>query len=101
MQMFRHYLISGRVQGVGYRAFVHRTANELGLKGWVRNLADGSVEALVGGAIELQQQLEMELKKGPPRSLVESVHCRIVDVSIVWENFTIARDGDSTWSKPS
>lgn len=97
--MFRHYLISGRVQGVGYRAFVHRTARAMGLKGWVRNLSDGRVEALVEGSSETQQKLETELKKGPSRALVESVQSRIVDVAVVWENFDIASDGDTTWSE--
>src|ERR1700723_1486749 len=93
--MIKHYLISGRVQGVGYRAFVHRTANRLSLLGWVRNLSDGRVEALVDAPENGHQAFEIELKKGPSHALVESVKCRIVDVSNVWENFSIAKDGSS------
>lgn len=99
--MFKHYLISGRVQGVGYRAFVHRTASRLKLTGWVRNLHDGRVEALVSGPEETQQKLQGELEKGPSRSFVESVRSRIVNVSFVWENFSIAADGDAEWSQDS
>jgi acylphosphatase len=64
-------------------------------------LSDGRVEALVEGTPEQQLRLEGEIKKGPPHALVESVQCRIVDVSNVWENFSIVRDGDTTWSEPS
>ncbi|NJL26073.1 MAG: acylphosphatase, partial [Calothrix sp. SM1_5_4] len=54
----KHYLISGRVQGVGFRAFKHRRAVELGLRGWVRNLSDGRVEVLARGPGETLSQFE-------------------------------------------
>jgi len=99
--MLKHYLISGRVQGVGYRAFVHRTASALKLTGWVRNLRDGRVEALVSGPEETQQKLQGELERGPSRSFVESVQSRIVNAPFVWENFNIAADGETQWSQDS
>lgn len=89
------------MQGVGYRAFVHRTAAALKLTGWVRNLNDGRVEALVNGAEEAQQKLHRELERGPNRAFVESVQCWIVDAAFVWENFSIAADGDAEWSQNS
>lgn len=97
-KQIRHYLISGRVQGVGYRAFVKRTAERLGLCGWVRNLADGRVEALIAASENQFRQLEAELKQGPSHALVEQLRGRIVDDSFVWENFSIASTGDKEWS---
>src|ERR1700722_7577787 len=47
--MVRHYLIQGRVQGVGFRWFVHQEAAGLGLRGWVRNTEDGHVEVVAAG----------------------------------------------------
>ena len=94
---YRHYLISGRVQGVGYRAFAHRTAERLGLKGWVRNLGDGRVEALIQGSEEQIRRLEVELKQGPSHALVERLNCRIVETSEVCENFSIAPNGEGEW----
>ncbi|UCE42138.1 MAG: acylphosphatase [Candidatus Aminicenantes bacterium] len=67
-------LISGRVQGVFYRDNTRRWASSMGLSGWVRNLPDGRVEALVEGEKEKIQSLERKLREGPPLSRVESVH---------------------------
>ena len=67
------YRISGRVQGVGYRAFVVDTARAEGLGGWVRNLPDGCVEAHVEGDAEALTRLEWRLRQGPPRAWVEDV----------------------------
>ncbi len=69
----RHYLVNGRVQGVGYRYFVQSAARRLGLSGWVRNLPDGRVECTAAGTFELLEALERELRKGPAMSRVESV----------------------------
>jgi acylphosphatase len=97
----RHYLISGRVQGVGYRAFAHRTAQRLGVTGWVRNLEDGSVEVLAHGSEDQFLRLEVELKQGPAHALVERLNCRIVETSEEWENFSIAPNGDGAWQSDS
>ena len=93
----RHYLISGRVQGVGYRAFAHRTALRIGLCGWVRNLQDGRVEALVSGTEEQFTSLEIELRKGPAHALVEQLNCWIVETSENWDTFSIAPNGETEW----
>jgi acylphosphatase len=69
----RKYVISGRVQGVGYRYFALRVARELKLHGWVRNLPDGRVEALAAGPATRLKRFDGELRIGPPRAEVRSV----------------------------
>lgn len=71
--MVLHFLIRGRVQGVGFRWFVHREASELGLRGWVRNTDDGAVEVLASGPAEDLDELRAELKKGSRGSRVDKV----------------------------
>ena len=68
------FVVTGRVQGVGYRAAVQGKALFLGLRGWVRNREDGAVEGLVGGdsATDLETFREF-LRKGPPAAQVEAV----------------------------
>ena len=63
----------GRVQGVGFRYFVWREAEELGVDGWVRNRADGTVEALARGTIDTLDRLKARLEEGPRWSRVMSV----------------------------
>jgi acylphosphatase len=67
----RRYRIEGRVQGVGFRAFVQRRARGLALDGYVRNLDDGAVEALASGPPEVLARFEAELRRGPPLSRVD------------------------------
>jgi acylphosphatase len=69
----RHILVSGDVQGVGYRAWTERVARELGLKGWVRNLADGRVEIVAEGPRVALDQLIERCKQGPRAASVENV----------------------------
>jgi acylphosphatase len=71
--MVRHYLIKGRVQGVGFRWFVHREAAALELKGWVRNTDDGHVEVVVAGEPEVLAELHAALHKGSRGSRVDAV----------------------------
>jgi acylphosphatase len=71
--MVRHFLIKGRVQGVGFRWFVHREASALGLKGWVRNTEDGHVEVVTAGEPEQLAELEAALHKGSRGSRVDAV----------------------------
>lgn len=70
------FLVSGRVQGVGFRAFVRRRARELGLVGWVKNLPDGRVEVEAVGPGAALAELEQVLRQGPPASRVTSVEPR-------------------------
>ncbi len=69
----RRWLISGRVQGVGYRWFVEKHAQEIGLAGWVRNLDDGRVEAYAVGPEPHLDKLAARLHQGPPLSDVRGV----------------------------
>jgi acylphosphatase len=71
--MCYHYWVSGRVQGVYFRAFTEKTARELGLCGWVKNLPDGRVETLACGNLKALEQFEAALWQGPPRAKVEKV----------------------------
>ncbi|MGB6973303.1 MAG: acylphosphatase [Terracidiphilus sp.] len=71
--MVLHFLIKGRVQGVGFRWFVHREARELELRGWVRNTEDGDVEVVATGTVEDLADLGTSLRKGPRGSRVDRV----------------------------
>jgi acylphosphatase len=71
--MVCHYLIKGRVQGVGFRWFVHREAAELGLRGWVRNTDDGHVEIVAAGEPDQLAELKVSLHKGSRGSRVDAV----------------------------
>jgi acylphosphatase len=69
----RKFWISGQVQGVGYRQFAARVAREFGLKGWVRNLSDGRVEAFATGSARILEDFEARLRQGPPAGDVRGV----------------------------
>ena len=76
----RRIVIEGRVQGVFYRASAERRAKELGLSGWVRNLADGRVEAHVEGARPSLLEFVEWCRKGPPAARVVFLDAREVPV---------------------
>ena len=69
----RRYLVRGRVQGVGFRSFVQKEALRLGLRGWVRNLDDGRVEALAEGPTSILDEFEGALHRGPRWAEVRGV----------------------------
>jgi acylphosphatase len=71
--MVCHYLVKGRVQGVGFRWFVHQEAAELGLRGWVRNTDQGHVEIVAAGKPEELTELKNALRKGSRGSRVDAV----------------------------
>ncbi|MEW6419826.1 MAG: acylphosphatase [Nitrospirota bacterium] len=73
-----HLFIDGRVQGVFYRSFTRDTAHSIGLKGWVRNLRDGRVEAVFEGKKELIEQAIKECYIGPPGA-------RVSNIDVKWE----------------
>ena len=67
----KHIYISGRVQGVGFRAFTRSQAAVLDIKGWVKNLADGRVEAVIEGEKNKVNQMINKLKNGPSFARVD------------------------------
>lgn len=69
----RRLVITGRVQGVSYRAWFTQQAQALGLDGWVRNRADGSVEAVVAGPPAAVKEMVMLAHQGPPAARVDHV----------------------------
>jgi acylphosphatase len=66
--------VHGRVQGVGYRAFVEHEALHHGVEGWVRNRRDGSVEAVLAGAPEKVAAIIEACRRGPPGARVDVLH---------------------------
>ncbi len=70
----RRYLISGRVQGVGFRWFVEREAALIGVTGWVRNCENGDVEVMATGNGEQHSSLRRKLRQGPRAARVDGVH---------------------------
>jgi acylphosphatase len=71
--LVRRVIVEGFVQGVGYRDFVRRAALRLGVTGWVRNRADGSVEALIEGTPADVGAMLAEMRRGPRGAMVTSV----------------------------
>jgi acylphosphatase len=73
MIVARRFFVSGRVQGVGYRFFVEHVARQEGVSGYVRNLPDGRVEALVEGDAMAVARVEAALSQGPRGARVDGV----------------------------
>ena len=82
----RHVLVSGRVQGVGFRFHMERRARELGVTGWVRNRRDGTVEALVQGTPEAVDAMIAAARQGPRSALVTDV--KVGDASGEYDSFS-------------
>ena len=79
MKVCKRYFVSGRVQGVFYRASAERKANQLGVKGWVRNRVDGRVEILADGEESQLDEFEKWLEIGPQ-------YAKVTNIEIVNEN---------------
>ena len=75
-QVIRHIVLRGRVQGVGFRAFVEREALRRGLEGWVRNCHDGSVEAVLAGEPVVVADMIEACRRGPRLSRVDALDQR-------------------------
>jgi len=84
-----HAVITGRVQGVGFRYFVLRSAKQLGLVGWVRNRTDGAVETVAEGDRQALERFVNELKTGPPMGWVQSVSVQWQPAENDFVNFVI------------
>ncbi|MFW5998273.1 MAG: acylphosphatase [Bacillota bacterium] len=85
----KHVYLSGRVQGVGFRASARRKAGEIGVKGWVRNLYDGRVEAVIEGNKTEVQKMVKYLRKGPSFARVEDIEIHKEKYRDEFKNFTI------------
>ncbi len=71
--------MTGRVQGVFFRAWTQQQARELGVNGWVRNCADGSVEAHLEGDEAAVKALVQRMHEGPPSAVVERVEVEEIE----------------------
>ena len=85
----KRYIVRGRVQGVGFRWFVEREANVIGVSGWVRNNEDSSVELVAQGSEEQHTALRAKLAEGPRASRVDAVEESAVEVETVRTQFRI------------
>lgn len=104
--VIRHYVVEGRVQGVGYRRFVQRSGEALGLNGAVRNLDDGRVEVIANGREDTLAKFEAELMRGPSHSKVNdrrTTKLRSDQIPIEAADpiasglFAILKDGEKKW----
>ena len=91
MIVARKFVISGQVQGVGFRFFAQRSAATHQVRGYVRNLADGSVEALVEGSAKAVEDFKHDLAAGPSYSRVEHLEETVVEPSGRYPTFRIER----------
>ena len=69
----KHLIISGRVQGVGFRYFTKKSAESLGVSGWVKNLRSGDVEAVLQGNLESVTEMMNRLETGPTTARVDEI----------------------------
>ena len=81
MRVARHFLVSGRVQAVGFRYFIQVVANREGLHGWVRNLPDGRVEVEAEGDADAVERFERALSQGPRGARVDELDVEAVTPS--------------------
>lgn len=86
-----HVYISGRVQGVGYRYSTYTQALKIGIKGWVRNIYDGRVEAIFEGEEEVVEKMLEWCKNGPPMSYVSDIELHKQPYSGEFTSFKIVK----------
>ena len=84
----KHIFVSGRVQGVGFRAFLRRQAAGLNIKGWAKNLRDGRVEVVIQGKKEKIKQMISFIKEGPSFAKVNDIEIKDENLS-EFEKFEI------------
>ena len=89
MRVARRFVLSGRVQGVGFRYFTLDAARREGVHGYVTNNDDGSVEAVAEGEAESVERFERALRRGPSRSRVEHVTIDEVEPAMTGTGFEI------------
>jgi acylphosphatase len=91
--MVLHFLIQGRVQGVGFRWYVQREAGKLGLRGWVSNTEEGEVEVVASGTAEELAELRAILRRGPRGARVDRLIEHHLDESEAEELSSFRIDG--------
>ncbi len=86
-----HYIIHGRVQGVGFRYYIKQKADELGVKGWIRNLPNGDVECVAYASSSILDQFKTYLNEGPSLAKVVDVKMKPYqkEESDKLENFSV------------
>ena len=89
MQIRAHIFVSGRVQGVFFRSSTEDEANRRGVKGWIRNLRDGRVEAVFEGEKGAVESLVEFCRKGPPFARVDRVETFLEEYKGEFEDFRI------------
>lgn len=92
MKVAKKYLISGRVQGVGFRFFAERVANQLGIRGYVKNRWDGRVEVYAVGDANSLEELKRHLAEGPRSARVTGIE--ETDEAVRKEYSTFRIEGD-------
>ncbi len=95
----KHIIISGRVQGVGFRRHVFQEAQKLELKGWVRNLFNGCVEVLVEIDDKREALFLAAVKEGPLFSQVANVEVRDFNTGVILTDFEIREDGSHSYAE--
>jgi len=90
--MTAHLIITGFVQGVGFRQFVKKNAKSRGVTGWVRNMPDGSVEAVLDGNKEILEEIINICNQGPVFGQVQKVFVTWEDAHEVYSSFEILHD---------
>ena len=89
MRVARRFVVSGRVQGVGFRYFTQDTARREGVTGWVRNLPDGRVEAIADADADAGSCLERALRTGPRGARVDRVYVDDEDPTGKYATFSV------------
>ena len=89
MRVARRYVISGRVQGVGFRFFAKAAGRREDLQGWVRNLADGRVEVVCEGDADAVERFERAIRQGPPGARVDGVESQSTSLQARQPGFNI------------
>jgi len=93
----RRALVAGMVQGVAFRYYARSAARQIGVTGWVRNLPDGRVEALIEGEPETVDAMLAWLRKGSPASRVEKVTVHEESATGEFTDFDIQLGGGAWW----
>ena len=89
MRIGRRFVITGRVQGVGFRYFARDVAIREGVTGWVTNRSDGCVEAYLEGEAEAVTRVERAIRRGPPGARVEAVQVDTEEPGGAYSGFDI------------